>query len=132
MRINKASTASGVSTGMIRRYEQMGLLPPPPRSENGYRDYSSDDVHRIRFIQTFNDMGFELAEIKQLLSPWDESGQKDEDLKGLALVKAQEIHRRVQILVAAEKALMQAAERIAGSAPPEDPIRAFAALGIQL
>ncbi len=38
--IGAASAASGVSQRMIRHYEAIGLIDPPPRRASGYRDYA--------------------------------------------------------------------------------------------
>lgn len=127
MRISKASIASGVSTGMIRRYERMGLMPPTHRLENGYRDYTSEDVMRLRFIHTFNELGFPLNEIKDLLSPWDGSHSVKADLQALARAQAQELGRRAQILLAAQKAWNELAEQSCGSQAHGSPVQVIAA-----
>src|SRR3546814_6495208 len=55
---------------MIRHYEKIGLIPPPPRRDGGYRDYSEPDVHRLRFIANARDLGFPIEEIGKLLDLW--------------------------------------------------------------
>ncbi|NIP57550.1 MAG: MerR family transcriptional regulator [Gemmatimonadetes bacterium] len=58
---------AGVGKETIRYYERRGLLPEPPRTEAGYRQYSAADVRRLRFIRTAQDLGFTLDEIDGLL-----------------------------------------------------------------
>ncbi|MGI8639107.1 MAG: heavy metal-responsive transcriptional regulator [Pyrinomonadaceae bacterium] len=58
---------SGVNFATVRYYEKLGLLPEPPRSNAGYRIFSTESVGRIRFIKQAQDLGFSLKEIKQLL-----------------------------------------------------------------
>lgn len=48
MNIGQASDASGISQRMIRHYERIGLIPAPLRRDSGYRDYSNDDLARLR------------------------------------------------------------------------------------
>ena len=48
MNIGQASKASGVSTKMIRYYEEIGLIPPAGRTASGYRNYGDKDVHTLR------------------------------------------------------------------------------------
>src|SRR3546814_13040912 len=71
--IGGASTASGVSQRMIRHYEKIGLIPPPPRRDGGYRDYSEPDVYRLRFIATVRDPGLPIEKMRRLLDVWSDS-----------------------------------------------------------
>ncbi|MGQ2973995.1 MAG: MerR family transcriptional regulator, partial [Brevundimonas mediterranea] len=70
MNIGDAARVSGVSAKMIRYYEQTGLIPPADRKDSGYRDYSVQDVHRLRFIRRSRDLGFSVSEITDLLGLW--------------------------------------------------------------
>ena len=44
MNIGEASKQSGLPPKTIRYYEDRGLIAPPARAENGYRDYNDTDV----------------------------------------------------------------------------------------
>ncbi|MBX4168897.1 MerR family transcriptional regulator [Rhodococcus sp. DMU2021] len=50
MRIGELSRRTGLSTRMLRYYEQEGLIHPE-RGANGYRDYTDDDVARAKLIR---------------------------------------------------------------------------------
>ena len=43
-------------------------MPVPARRASGYREYEGADVRRLRFIMRAKDLGFTLAEIRELLS----------------------------------------------------------------
>lgn len=50
MRISDLARHTGLSSRMLRYYEQQGLLHPQ-RSGNGYRDYTESDVDRAKMIR---------------------------------------------------------------------------------
>ena len=56
---------TGCNLETIRYYEKVGLLPPPPRSANGYRVYSPDLTQRLRFILRARDIGFSMEETRR-------------------------------------------------------------------
>ena len=58
---------TGVNLETVRFYERRGLLPKPPRSASGYRLYPAESVRRLRFVHRAKELGFSLAEIKELL-----------------------------------------------------------------
>jgi MerR family mercuric resistance operon transcriptional regulator len=58
---------AGVNPETIRYYERRGLLPEPPRTASGYRQYSPGDQERLALIRRAKVLGFTLAEIAGLL-----------------------------------------------------------------
>ena len=41
MRIGELADAADVNTKTVRYYESIGLMPEPPRTPSGYRDYTA-------------------------------------------------------------------------------------------
>ena len=66
---------TGCNLETIRYYEKVGLLPPPPRSTNGYRVYSPELVQRLQFILRARELGYAMEEIRSLLSLTDAGTQ---------------------------------------------------------
>jgi MerR family transcriptional regulator, copper efflux regulator len=66
MKIGEAASSTGVTVKAIRHYEAVGLLGVLER-EGSYRDFSADDVERLRLIAHCRDLGFGLPEIRQVL-----------------------------------------------------------------
>lgn len=122
MKIGPASEASGVSQRMIRHYEKIGLVPPPPRRDSGYRDYSEADIHRLRFIANARDLGFAVEEIRALLGLWDDRGRSSADVRALAVARAEELGRKAAALEAMRAALVDLASRCHGDDRPDCPI----------
>ena len=66
-RISEAAALSGVSAANIRFYEKEGLIAAKGRSGNGYRFYTSADVHQQRFIRLCRALDMSLDEVRTLL-----------------------------------------------------------------
>jgi DNA-binding transcriptional MerR regulator len=67
MRTGELARKAGVNLQTIRFYEREGLLPEPARTVSGYRSYQTSDLDRVIFIRRNQELGFTLAEIKQLI-----------------------------------------------------------------
>lgn len=67
MRTGELARRAGVNLQTIRFYEREGLLPKPARTTSGYRAYQPSDLERVVFIKRNQELGFTLAEIKQLI-----------------------------------------------------------------
>ena len=122
MNIGQASQASGVSQRMIRHYEKIGLIPPAPRRDSGYRDYSEADVHRLRFIANARDLGFPIEEIGTLLDLWNDRDRSSAEVKALATSRAEELERKAKALDAMRRTLLDLAGRCHGDERPDCPI----------
>jgi MerR family copper efflux transcriptional regulator len=67
LRIGEVAQRAGVSPATVRYYEEIGLLPAPPRSAAGYRRYTEDTVDELLFIRKAQTLGFSLDEIREIL-----------------------------------------------------------------
>ena len=63
MTIKEIEALSGMSRANIRYYETEGFLSPE-RRENGYRDYSEEDLETLKRIKLLRLLGVSLADIK--------------------------------------------------------------------
>ena len=50
MEIRDLVRNSGVPAKTIRYYEEIQLLPAPARKPNGYREYSEEDINRLKLV----------------------------------------------------------------------------------
>jgi MerR family mercuric resistance operon transcriptional regulator len=65
--IGKLAHLAGVGVETVRYYERENLLVRPIRVKGQSRVYPQDAVTRLRFIRKAKDLGFSLAEIRELL-----------------------------------------------------------------
>lgn len=66
MTIKEVEQYLEVPRATVRFYEKEGLISPD-RSGNGYRDYSPEDVERLRKIIVFRKLGMGLTDIEDVL-----------------------------------------------------------------
>jgi MerR family transcriptional regulator, copper efflux regulator len=66
----------GISVETVRFYERIGLLPHPPRSPGGYRQYPPATTQRLEFIRHARVLGLGLADIEALLDGAPEPGSE--------------------------------------------------------
>lgn len=67
--IKEFSALTDVSTDTLRYYDKIGLFSPSRRDEkNGYRYYTLNEFERIGEIQTLQQLGLSLDEIKTFMS----------------------------------------------------------------
>jgi len=71
MHIKEAAQAVGCTCRAVKFYEEKGLLPSVSRLENGYRDYTSEDLNTLREIQFYRKLGISLDDIHKLLQQQD-------------------------------------------------------------
>lgn len=86
----------GIET--VRFYERKGLLPEPPRTPAGYRQYDEGAVSRLRFIQRAKELGFSLNDVRELISLRLDPGADCDDVQRRAEEKRGEIADKIRDL----------------------------------
>lgn len=107
MKIQELSQQTGVSAKTIRYYEDSGVLPPPSRRPNGYREYSEIDVNRLRLVAGARRLDLTLAEIREILDLRDGGEAPCKTLLERLSAKADEIADRIIALQSLENELRQ-------------------------
>lgn len=65
MRIKEVEQRTGLTAKAIRLYESKGLLKPARETENDYRDYTGEDVARLKTIAVLRRLDVPVAVIKE-------------------------------------------------------------------
>lgn len=68
MKISEAADITGLSISNIRFYEKKGLLTPDRKSGNRYRDYSNEDILRLKTIILYRKINLPIDTIYLLLN----------------------------------------------------------------
>lgn len=117
MRISELAAGCGATAKTIRFYEQAGLLPPPPRTTAGYRDYPPEAATRLAFIRHAQAAGLTLAEIRSILTVRDSGQAPCGHVSELILQRLADIEQRMAELRKTRTALRTLAERAASTDP---------------
>ena len=98
LKIGEVAKRSEVGIETIRYYERQGLLAEPNRRPSGYRQYDESVVSRLQFICNAKELGFTLAEIKELLGLWFDVNTKCVHVRQRAEQKIANIEDKVRSL----------------------------------
>ena len=98
--IGKAADHSGVKVPTIRYYEQIGLLPPAPRTEGNRRLYDRADLRRLTFIRHARELGFDIEAIRTLLTLQDKPDQSCAAADLVARARLADVNQRLASLTA--------------------------------
>ncbi len=105
MRIQELSRQTGVPVKTIRYYEEIGLIPPPARGENNYRQYDEQDVERLRLVAGARRLDLSLDEIREILALRDRREAPCRVMLERLEHKADEIAERIRSLQKMERDL---------------------------
>jgi len=122
LRIGTVAERSGVPAKTIRYYEEVGLIAPAERGDNGYRTYSKRDVEILRFIQQARSLGFSVRDVSDLLSLWVDQKRASSDVKAVARKHLEEVEIRIKQLEGIRKTLLHLIGRCRGNERPDCPI----------
>lgn len=98
MKIQELAQKTGVSARTIRYYEEIGILPAPARAENNYREYSEQDVERLRLVAGARRLDLSLDDIQEIIALRDRREAPCRILLERLAQKADEIAERIQAL----------------------------------
>ena len=120
MRIGKVSREAGVNAQTLRYYERRGLLPKTGRLASGYREYDPATVGLVKFIRNAQELGFTLNEIRELIALRDNRSRSNEDVRGVATRKIEEMDRRIRKLTEMKGELAALVERCSSTRCTDD------------
>ena len=83
MKIAELAKRAGIATSAVRFYEEEGVLPAGRRLANGYREYTEDDLARLRLVVALRRLGLAPADAGRLATLCIEHGEIDHDLMPL-------------------------------------------------
>lgn len=128
---------SGVTVRTLRHYHQIGILPEPPRLENGYRDYGVVDVARVLRIKRLASLGLSLEQIGSILKEEgagesrtpNETAKLLDDIDNELKTQISQLEERRRIVSLLRKELNEGGFVLEASAPIRDHVSRMVELG---
>lgn len=88
----------GINRETVRFYERQRLLPKCRRTDSGYRQYDENAEKTLSFILKAKNLGFTLAEIRELLSIRVISNDNCKKIREHAQEKLRDVEEKIHYL----------------------------------
>ena len=122
MNIGKAAKLSNLTIKAVRYYANIGLVKPQQNITTGYRDYTDDEVAKLKFIGKARKFDFSIDECKELLSLYEDKNRTSKEVKKITLEKISQIDSKLRDLNDLKKELSFLANNCQGDDRPNCPI----------
>lgn len=123
MNISEVGKLAGLPPKTIRYYEEIGLITPK-RMANGYRVFSSQDLHRLAFLRRARALGFGIEECRALLALYADPTRASAQVKALARDHLDRVDAQLRELTELRATLSALVASCAGDGRPDCPILA--------
>lgn len=123
MNIGDVAARAGLPAKTIRYYEDIGLITPG-RGENGYRDFSDSDLHKLAFLGRARALGFGIEDCRALLALYEDQSRASADVKQLAQEHLAQIDAKLAELREMRRTLAHLVDCCSGDLRPDCPILA--------
>lgn len=122
MNITQIAKQTSLTPKSIRFYEEKGLITPPMRAANGYRQYNQHHIYELTLLQQARTVGFSLPECRELLELYNNPQRRSADVKAKTLAKIAEIEKQIRKLQQMKQQLTVLAEQCPGDNSQNCPI----------
>lgn len=112
--IGEAAAATGLKVPTIRFYQDAGLIPAPIRTASGRRMYDDALIDRLKFIRHARQLGFELDQVRTLLSLTGQPDSSCETIDAIATGQLEAVRSRIERLRALEAELVRVVDGCRG------------------
>ena len=121
MNIGEVAKRAGLPAKTIRYYEDIGLIRPL-RSDNGYRAFQENDLHKLAFMGRARALGFSIEDCRTLLALYDDGTRESAQVKKIAEDHLRQIDDKIVQLQSMRNTLSHLIDSCQGDHRPECPI----------
>lgn len=115
MQIGEVAERTALSLRAIRYYEEVGLVVPSARSQGRFRLYTQPDVDRLQVIKRMKPLGFQLEEMRELLTILDALSDPEHDDRDKHLDHLAQFHTTAEERCEELRAQLRVAEDFAAT-----------------
>ena len=126
----EAPPPTGATPKITRHNDASGLTPPAGRTGAGYRTYGPKDLATLSFIRRSRDLGFSIAQIRDLLALWQDRSRASADVKRIAGEHIEELTAKMHQLQEMVMTLQHLSSHCHGDDRPDCPILERLATGL--
>ena len=94
MNIKDVAAEANLPPKTIRYYEDIGLVRPH-RSDNGYRVFGENDLHKLKFLSRSRALGFSIEDCRVLLALYEDDTRSSADVRAVAKRHLREIENKI-------------------------------------
>lgn len=96
--IGKAAQLTHIPAKTIRYYEEIDLITPANRSDNGYRYFSQNSIDELNLVKGARDAGFTIEQCKELMALFRDDNRHSSEVKALTEEKIRQIKQKILAL----------------------------------
>ena len=122
MNIGKAAKLSNLTVKAVRYYANIGLVKPQQNIFSGYREYTNEEVAKLKFIGKARKFDLSVNECKELLSYYEDNNRTSNEVKKITLEKISQIDTKLKDLNDLRNELSFLASNCHGDDKPNCPI----------
>ena len=117
MKISEAARKIKIPIKKIRYYSDIGLIRPS-RINNGYRNFTENDLIKLQLIVKSRSFGFSIKECSTLIKLFENKSRYSKDVKKIAALKITEIEKKIKSLNMLKKNLQKISNQCKGDDNP--------------
>jgi MerR family copper efflux transcriptional regulator len=121
MNIGDVARQTGLPPKTIRYYDDIGLVNPQ-RSENGYRCFTEQDLHKLAFLGRARTLGFRIEDCRTLIALYEDEHRESLQVKAVAEKHLREIDEKIVELRSMRATLDKLVYACTGDHRPDCPI----------
>lgn len=123
--IGRAAKACSLPVKTVRYYDEVKLVVPSGRAQNGYRLYDDRDIRKLVFIRHARTFGFSIETCRELLDLYENPARSSKEVREITSQRLKAIRQKIEDLQLLYNELSHLERTCHGDDRPDCPIIDF-------